>query len=345
MAHLVETAAYSDKPAWHGVGTVVEGAISIAEVVKVAGIDWAVELSPLYHKVDGHFVEMSPKRFAIRRETDKRVYGSVGAGYRPIQNAEAASFLDELMASGDLKVEAAGSLEFGRRVWILARIPDEIIIAGDKTYPYLLYTNAHDGLKACNVFPTAVRVVCNNTERAAFWSRDRSLTVHIPHVGDIDGKIATARRVLGLSLDIFKAYGSVMSELAAEDGLPLVQPFLAQLFPPKFDEVGKELENRQREEKLAEVTAMFNREPGQTAFGLLNAVTAWVDHVNLPATSHDNVAGSKAERLMASALTGRGADTKAEAANILLSMTGIYERQRAALDELKVRVKKVSQAA
>ena len=42
MAHEVETAAYNRLTAWHGLGTVVPNAMTAAEALKIAGIDWIV---------------------------------------------------------------------------------------------------------------------------------------------------------------------------------------------------------------------------------------------------------------------------------------------------------------
>ena len=41
--------------------------------------------------------------------------------------------------------ETAGSLQEGKRVWLLARMPREFIILGERTTPYLVFSNAHDG--------------------------------------------------------------------------------------------------------------------------------------------------------------------------------------------------------
>ena len=48
-------------------------------------------------------------------------------------------------------------------MWILARMPQEYIISGERISPYLLFSNTHDGSGAIKVALTPIRVVCNNT--------------------------------------------------------------------------------------------------------------------------------------------------------------------------------------
>ena len=53
-------------------------------------------------------------------------------------------FTDELLGQG-VRYETAGSLQEGKKVWLLAHMPHEYIIAGERISPYLLFSNTHDG--------------------------------------------------------------------------------------------------------------------------------------------------------------------------------------------------------
>jgi len=346
MAHAVETAAYADTPAWHGVGTVVKGAMSTAEVAQLAGIDWDVELRKVYTSIGGRYVPLTDAdpcgaRFVVARKTDGRRLGVVGKRYRPIQNAQAISFLDELISKEGLEWEAAGSLHNGAKIWALVRIPDEIVIGSkrDITHPFLLVTTAHDGSSRAKVLPTAVRVVCDNTLRAALWEGDKDLTVEIPHLGDIRTKVAAARQILGISVDLFKLYGTAMNQLATVDGLPLVGPLLDTLFPPKTKLEGVDKEDKRRMVKVDGITELFRAGGDESAWGLLNGVTEFVDHVLAHSSTRDARSRPKADGVMDSALFNRGADLKSSAASILLTMTGIYDNMQSDLDAMKVRVR------
>ena len=79
-----------------------------------------------------------------------------------VQNEEAFAFTDELLGEG-VTYETAGSLQNGRRTWILAKLPTRYIISGDEITPYLVFMNSHDGSGAIKAAMTPIRVVCQNT--------------------------------------------------------------------------------------------------------------------------------------------------------------------------------------
>jgi phage/plasmid-like protein (TIGR03299 family) len=343
MAHKVESAAYADEPAWHGLGTVVKGAMSSAEVCALSGTDWTVGIRKAYTRgLGGRFVEM-PGRFAVVRETDGAVLGNVGRAYRPIQNADGISFLDHLVATEELGYEAAGSLRGGQTFWALCRVPEDMIIGkrGDVSKRFILFTTTHDGLSAARAIPTSERVVCWNTLQAALWHGEKELTVHIPHTGDINRKIAVARQIMGISVDTFKLYGIAMNQLADTDGLPMIEPLLNALFPQKEDLPGEE--NTRRQEKVDAIVSLYKSDGEESAWGLLNAVTAWVDHKYVPTATKDGFHRPKIDGQFLSTLAGAGADIKSQAASMLLTTAGIYERMQSDLDALKVRAVSIRQ--
>ncbi len=64
------------------------------------------------------------------RSTDEAVLGVVSDRYRIVQNEEAFQFTDDLLGEG-VTYETAGSLQGGKKVWMLAKLPEKYIIAGD----------------------------------------------------------------------------------------------------------------------------------------------------------------------------------------------------------------------
>jgi Domain of unknown function (DUF932) len=51
----------------------------------------------------------------------------------------------------------------GRRVWVLATLPDHVEVGGDDVRPYVLLMNSHDSSTAVIAATTPIRVVCQNT--------------------------------------------------------------------------------------------------------------------------------------------------------------------------------------
>ena len=88
--------------------------------------------------------------------------GIVSDRYKVVQNQDAFQFTDELLGEG-VTYETAGSLQIGREFWMLARMPQQYIIAGDEIAPYLVIMNSHDGGSGVKVAMTPIRVVCQNT--------------------------------------------------------------------------------------------------------------------------------------------------------------------------------------
>lgn len=142
MSANVESMFYAgrEKP-WHGLGTQVEEAPTSADALRLAGLDWTVQRKPIQvcggRKVDNFFANV--------RSSDGAVLGVVSDRYQVVQNAEAFAFTDALIGGeGQVHYETAGSLMGGRKIWLLAKLPDTEIV-GDKTEPYLCFSNTHDG--------------------------------------------------------------------------------------------------------------------------------------------------------------------------------------------------------
>ena len=191
MAANVETMFSVRKVPWHGLGTLVEEARTSEEALRLAGLDWTVTSKPVY---DGEQNEIPGYKMNIR-ESDNRVLGIVRSRYQIVQNAEAFAFTDAMLGEG-VTYETAGSLQGGRRIWLLARMPKTTIL-GDAVEPYMCFTNAHDGTSAIRVCMTPVRVVCCNTLNLALSTANRSWSA--VHSGNVMTKVSEAKWSLGLA--------------------------------------------------------------------------------------------------------------------------------------------------
>lgn len=155
MAANVESMFYTRETPWHGLGTKVEESPCSEEALITAGLDWDVVQEPIYTGNE----ELINGYKANIRDTDRKVLGVVTNRYKVVQNRDAFSFTDRLLGEG-VRYETAGSLQGGRRVWLLAHMPRDYIISGEKFSPYLLFSNTHDGSGAVKVALTPIRVVC-----------------------------------------------------------------------------------------------------------------------------------------------------------------------------------------
>lgn len=189
MSANVETMFFTRVTPWHGLGTRVEEAPGSKEALVLAGLDWKVVQKPIVTE-DGLPVNGFKANI---RDRDSQVLGVVTNRYKVVQNEDAFAFTDKLLGEG-VTYETAGSLQDGRRTWILAKLPQRYIISGDEITPYLVFMNSHDGTGAIKAAMTPVRVVCQNTLNLALSTAKRSWSTN--HTGDIKGKLEDARNTL-----------------------------------------------------------------------------------------------------------------------------------------------------
>lgn len=189
MAANVESMFYTREKPWHGLGVRVEESPTSKDALRLAGLDWSVE-QHLVQTVGGIPLKGF---FANVRSTDRRVLGVVTDKYKVVQNDEAFAFTNALLGEG-VTYETAGSLQEGRKVWLLAKLPHKYLISGDEVTPYMVFSNSHDGSGAIKVAMTPVRVVCNNTLNLALAEAKRCWSTI--HTGNLSGKLQDAKQTL-----------------------------------------------------------------------------------------------------------------------------------------------------
>lgn len=275
MAANVETMFYTREKPWHGLGVRVQEAPESSVALEVAGLDWEVLQEPIYTDL-GEVIEGYK---ANVRNTDRKVLGVVSNRYKVVQNKEAFSFTDELLWNG-VRYETAGSLQEGKKVWLLARLPREYIIMGERISPYLVFSNAHDGSGAVKVAITPIRVVCNNTLNLALNTAKRSFSMM--HTGDIREKVLEARQTLFMAEEYMDQLGTEFERLRAKTlGENQVKDFIERLLPIEDGATITQIKNvkRQREDMaLRYFDAPDLRDLGNNAYRFVNAVSDFATH-------------------------------------------------------------------
>lgn len=217
-------AFYALKPAWHGLGTVLDHAPTSAEAITAAQLNWRVSLEEI-RTASGKIV---PDHYATVRSDTGAVLDCVGDKYSVVQNQEAFDFLDSLYQDGLIKYESAGALRGGSRVWLLARMPSvDEIAPGDVSNRYILFATSHDGSASLHAIPTSVRVVCANTLRVAIAS-----DVGFRHSGNVQKKMDYARQYLSQFDEKFTLFRDKARRLAELQFTPeQARDYIEELFP------------------------------------------------------------------------------------------------------------------
>lgn len=263
---------YGDKP-WHGLGTPVDHVLTAEEAIKEAHLDWPVEKKEIFFEEEPG-VYKGAREFATVRTDINHCLGIVGKNYKPIQNIEAFGFMDTLTMSKEAKYHTAGALFSGERVWILAKLPDQIVVLDeDAIDKYLLITNNHDGRGSLKVMFTPIRVVCMNTLNHAM--RGAQTTVNIAHTGDIEKKVIEAQRVLGIAVNYFKDLEGIFKNFAARELAETdLKEYIENVVP---GESTRSTNIRTRIEELCHTGAGSEYSCG-TLWGAYNAIAEYVDH-------------------------------------------------------------------
>ena len=273
MSAEVETMFYVREKPWHKLGVRVEEALTAEEALEKAGLNWDVNPMPVF---DSHGREI-PGYSANVRSSDESVLGIVGSRYQIVQNREAFDFTDSLIGEG-LKYETAGSLKGGKRIWLLGKMPERYI-NGDKFDPYICFTNTHDGTGAVKCCITPIRVVCNNTLNMALEGAKQSWSTR--HTGNIQTKLADARRTLELADLYLRKFAEQADQLANESmDSQMVISVLNQIVPVPKDATDRQKKYAQQTKDQIQICMLAPdiRKFLGTKWGFLNAVADYVDH-------------------------------------------------------------------
>ena len=323
MGHEFETGLTVGEQSWHKLERNVKTPVAtIKEALALAGMDWLVDLKPIYRQLDDGSLQQVEGN-AVVRLSDNSTLSVVGPGYRPVQNAEAFEPLQPLVDAKYMSIDSAGSLRRGARVYMSCKLTAEAseVVPGDTVEGYFLAYQGFDGKTRLCYKHTPVRVVCMNTlgmatvgdeKRAEGYSTEG---VSFSHNGDISGRVAKFAEQINYMAKDFSSTIEVYRDLARK-----------QMHPKAFFETLLKLEERRL---AAEAAGKTDSQPGQrqldallesyetqpgkqygqgTAWQAYNAVTYWVDHTR-----------GREENRKDNSLFGYGASLKREALKLAVA--------------------------
>jgi len=275
MSANVETMFSVREKPWHGLGTVIADAPNSEEAIRLAGLEWNVHQQEILTD-NGLTI---PGYKANVRDSDDSVLGIVTDRYKVVQNHEAFKFTDDLLGKG-VRYETAGSLQEGRKTWLLARLPQEYIISGEQVTPYLVFFNSHDGSGAIRCAITPIRVVCQNTLNLALTTAKRSWSAI--HTQNINDRMQEAIQTLFFAEKYMAELGKEIHELQKisitdEKVLAYIEDF----FPDDVTATTAQRKNMKtlREDmKMRYFDAPDLKHVGNNAYKFINAVSDFATH-------------------------------------------------------------------
>lgn len=290
--------AYAGETPWHGLGSKLDPDADIETWTQAAGLNWSVQDSLVRYIDDQDVGREMPSRRVLYRSDTKDALSVVGNGYRVVQPSEVMDFIGQLIKLGGFKMDVAGALSGGKRIWALAKVGDDAPIVGhDVVRPYCLIGTSYDGTMSTIAKLTAIRVVCNNTITAAVGRFDGTRNtgkteddieqgavktlVRVPHMRAFNPD--AVRQELGIFAGSFEKW-TIQTKLLAERELDLsrASELTARILSAS---VGEEQRKTIKESRgYKRVMELFDGEAigsdidgGHTMWRLLNSITQYVD--------------------------------------------------------------------
>jgi phage/plasmid-like protein (TIGR03299 family) len=279
MAHLVETMAYVNATPWHGLGNPLTENQPLEIWLREAGMDWDILDNPVLYRSPEGLQSFTDNKVLFRSDTLAPL-SVVSQRYQVVQPREVLEFYRDLVELGGFQLETAGVLKGGKKLWALARTGQDALLKGnDQVKAYLLLATACDGTLATTAQFTSVRVVCNNTLQMA--TENGSGAIKVPHSTKFDP--AKVKQQLGLGVSTWQHFIEDMRRLSERP----VNPFEARRY--MVEVLGDPALHFHEQPNIKVLNHVFGLYAGQgmganlasandTAWGLVNAVTQFVDH-------------------------------------------------------------------
>ena len=320
MAHLIEQMAYVGATPWHGLGSALSPKQPLEVWQREAGMNWQIQDSPVHFKADaaGHLgsIHSFPEQKVLYRSDTKVPLSVVSHRYQVVQPRDVLEFYRDLTEFSGYELETAGVLKGGRKFWALAKTGQATALKGnDQVNGYLLLATSCDGTLATTATPTTVRVVCNNTLSISLNGATHAIKA--PHSTRFDPR--TVKKQLGIAVSQWDEFMYRMRTLAerkvqTKEALGFFMDVLCDT--SAHAPIPTVLPNKRALEKVQNLYEGKGRgadleSARGTAWGLLNAVTEYVDHERRATSS---------EYRMDSAWFGQGAVIKQKALDAALQL-------------------------
>lgn len=303
MAHLItnrDNVLFFKKPAWHKLGEVTGENITKHDLHKRFG--WPVIKEPLFTargEETSTYATIRTIYDDAGNEVERIILGDkLSASYEVLQNADLITAAEPLMDAGCI-VETAGTLNKGRRVWLLLRLQGDMHLGADETITrFIMISNDHTGKESARVGFVPIRVVCANTLSMAESSRASSL-IKIRHEGNVKRSMDFVVSLIDSANGQFLAYGEQLEQLMT---MPIDQQtlddYVKRIFFPKFEQQTANAETTEEKESArkdadrllklqnviseiyqTETSIIDQRDANGTLYGAYQAVNHYLNHV------------------------------------------------------------------
>ena len=201
----------------NGLAKNVEGCKTAQEVMERAGLNWFVKKCELVAKMpillngnntleggnafakDGYIYRDCDNAFATYRTDLNIPLGLVKSKYEVVQNLDAFNFFDDAIGEDKAVYLRAGTLGYGRKIYVTAKLPIETTVNGDKIDNYLVFSNSHDGSGSVDIMFTPLRVACTNMLAAG--RKSAFAHIRIKHTKTVKERLDKGAEILRIACE------------------------------------------------------------------------------------------------------------------------------------------------
>jgi len=322
MAHEMtenDTAVYHKERAWHGLGNVVDYTLSLNTALRESGLGWGVEKT---NGISTHGIWTDEYRGIVRTDT-QQVLGIVSPQYQVVENEEVFRLAEYF--SDVATVESAGSVQDGRKCYLLLNQDSFDASTNDTVERYMALFWGHDGKSSIVLKPTSIRVVCKNTMDMALAEGTKN-KMTIKHHGDMDAKMQEAKDIIAEYKNTGNLFRNCVSVLAKR---PASHDTLRRFFFEVYQMMEGEIPTRpvtpEEEKSHAKAVAAigtwdntFERESDDNPASMWLAINAVTNHIQ-----HKQAARGRQATVASRAysnLNGKGSDISRKVMQHALAM-------------------------
>jgi phage/plasmid-like protein (TIGR03299 family) len=316
MSALFESGFFVRKPAWHGLGVVLQEFPGREEAMRLAGHDFTVmevdvgcEGKDIYDPstFDGNMVRVDgvwksydtapgKKGLYVNQMKDGvagPLHGNqlalVNRSLGLVQNEVCWDILEAIVDSPNVHYETGGTLEGGASCFATAWLDEPIEIDGDDSpmYPFAAVNWRHDGLGAIKALGTTVREVCANTVAMAESEAEKSGRLFtFRHTKNVKDRIADAKLAIRGISEAHMEFAELANELARITFTEAQREEFVQEFIPTPPEslISKRVQTN-IDEARGKVRGLLLSSPTipdahrLTGWGMYNAGVEYLDHL------------------------------------------------------------------
>jgi phage/plasmid-like protein (TIGR03299 family) len=259
---------------WMKIGTRVDQAVTAAEAIELAGLNWEAERRPAgYVGNDGSW-KVHPNRVAIVRGDTDEVLSNRAEAYEVVQYREAFDFVDRINPN----FVSAGSLVGGKQAFMVVQAPEhtrlDLLDGEDPHGLYIVMRTSHDASRGIEVALLPLRDKCMNQLHLPSLTRGSHQRMSFRHTRSVHQKLEQAS-TLFTNLD---AYAEEVQETASQ--LAAIDLELEEARAVLDEVVPKDLKSR--EARIDRIASLYQNSPlngyAGNGWGLVNAVSEYHEY-------------------------------------------------------------------